>query len=263
MSYPNIIQQINSKLPLSGGTLTGVLRTTSHISKATDDTFFDIYGGTSHQRGSQLTLFGYEHTNAGLAQISSYDKNGNHCEFAVWPAGKLTTNGNYFHTDTTSRVFFCGGTSTENGSHLEVTGKDCGADFGGGAFSLRAKDGTQTASFDGYANGGLYWRGKPVVCRENYGGTPGCIKFDNGLTIQWGYTYVTANTTNVTFPIPFAQGVHSITVTPTYPGVNANGDNNMTVQVNGWTNTYFNPSFWDSDTTTSRNGYVFWVAFGY
>ena len=267
MSYPNIIQKHNNDiqtikstyLPLSGGILTGFLRTTSYISKATDDTFFDIYGGTSHQRGSQLTLFGYEHTNAGLAQISSYDKNGNHCAFQVFPNGKIVTNGNYYHSDTTSRVFFCGGTYTEDGSHLEVTGKDCVGDFGGGAFSLRAKDGTQTASFDGYANGGLYWRGKPVVCRENYGGTPAWIKFDNGLTVQWGYTYVAGNTTNITFPIPFAQGIHCIQVTPAITG----NDNNTTVQVNGWTNTYFNPSFWDSDTTASRSGYIFWTAFGY
>lgn len=263
MSYPNVIQEINtiksSYLPLSGGTLTGLIRTSHHISKSVDNSYLDIYGGTTHQKGSQLTLHGYEHTSPGLAQITSYDVSGNSCFFRVFPTGKVDTNGMFCHSDTTSRVFFCGGTYTEDGSHLEVTGKDCVGDFGGGAFSLRAKDGTQTSSFDGYANGGLYWRGKPVVYRENYGGTPAWIKFDNGLTIQWGYTYVNGNTTNITFPIPFAQGIHCIQVTPAITG----NDNNTTVQVNGWTTTYFNPSFWDSDTTASRSGYIFWTAYGY
>ena len=57
--------QLAAKLNLSGGTLTGVLRTASHISKSTNDTFFDIYGGTTHDAGSQLTLFGKDYSDNG------------------------------------------------------------------------------------------------------------------------------------------------------------------------------------------------------
>lgn len=262
MALPNIINQINTikstYLPLSGGNLTGLIRTSHHISKSVDNSYLDIYGGTTHQKGSQLTLHGCEHTSPGLAQITSYDSNGNHCFLRVFPNGKVDTNGNYFHSDTTSRVFFCGGTNTENGSHLEVTGKDCGADFGGGAFSLRAKDGTNTTCLDGYPNGALYWGGKCIDWIDVGGFGNQYRRSRDGFLMQWGYTYVSGNTTTITFPTAFAS-LHCIQVTPVITG----NDNNTTVQVNGWSATTFNPSFWDSDTTASRSGYIFWTAIGY
>lgn len=228
MGYPNAIQEINTiksnYLPKSGGIMSGVIRTSSHITKSVDNSYLDIYGGTSHQRGSQLTLFGCEYiNNPGLAQITSYDGNGNYCFFRVFPNGKVDTNGNLYHSDTSSRVFFCGGTTTENGSHLEVTGKDCVADFGGGAFSLRAKDGTNTSCLDGYPNGGLYWQGKLVegIDSSHKGTVSGdysWIRYTNGLQFIWGRHNHAGTNTQINFPVAFVNNQYAIQLCTDWSG---------------------------------------------
>ena len=64
-------------LSSGGGQLSGLLKTTNHISKVHDSTFLDIYGGTGHTHGSQLTLFGNDHSNGGMFSLTAYSKSNN------------------------------------------------------------------------------------------------------------------------------------------------------------------------------------------
>jgi hypothetical protein len=98
MSYPNIIQQINSKLPLSGGKLTGeIIRSGIFVTGSTNNGRLVLRGGTD-STSSLLQLVGKESSEmAGWVALTASDgTNTNH--LTVQPNGTGTLNGNVIIT---------------------------------------------------------------------------------------------------------------------------------------------------------------------
>ena len=70
----DVITKLNeTKVAKAGDTINGRLRIGEAISKSTNDTFFDIYGGTTHGDGAQLTLFGKNSSSIGSFSLSAND----------------------------------------------------------------------------------------------------------------------------------------------------------------------------------------------
>ena len=110
MSLPNIIQQINSKLPLSGGTLTGTLvSTTNCFSKGSSTNhMFEVYSGTSYTTGGYISLFGETYsTNPGGFELIASSTDTGQKRLTGLTNGSLTWNGNNVITS-------AGGTMTDN-----------------------------------------------------------------------------------------------------------------------------------------------------
>ena len=62
-------------LPLSGGTMTGTIKTTQGLALAQDTTsnYTGVYGGTAHNTGAYLGLYGKDNTSAGMFTLASSD----------------------------------------------------------------------------------------------------------------------------------------------------------------------------------------------
>lgn len=96
MSYPNIIQQINSKLPLSGGTLSGPINRTGVLGQLnTDTSAITIAGGTDTSKCSVIHIYGQNHsTQQGTIQLRSY-YNGSYTDLLLsHKNGTFTLGGN-------------------------------------------------------------------------------------------------------------------------------------------------------------------------
>ena len=64
----------NNYLPLSGGTLTGVLKTGYYISQSADDGRLSLNGGSNNDSGAYLNLYGKSHaTEVGSFSLTAYD----------------------------------------------------------------------------------------------------------------------------------------------------------------------------------------------
>lgn len=63
-SSPELINKLSLYLPLSGGTLTGTLKSsnTETIAQVVDNFGLNFYGGTSRTRGGAITLYGKDHS---------------------------------------------------------------------------------------------------------------------------------------------------------------------------------------------------------
>ena len=110
MGLPNIIQQINSNineintikstyLPLSGGTMTGAIKT-KHSYLGVRDVNTDrlvICGGTTSSDGAYIRLSGKNESNPRI-DLSCVDANGNTKVLCLKPSGSLTWGGNEIAT---------------------------------------------------------------------------------------------------------------------------------------------------------------------
>ena len=86
---------VSKSVQKTGDTMSGPLRTSSAITKSSDDTFFDIYGGTTHGAGSQLTLYGKSHpTHSGKFTLSAHNGT-TQVNLVGTPAGELSWNGKH------------------------------------------------------------------------------------------------------------------------------------------------------------------------
>lgn len=74
-SISNVETSVADKLPLSGGTMTGTIKTTQGLALAQDTTsnYTGVYGGTAHNTGAYLCLYGKDNTSAGMFTLASSD----------------------------------------------------------------------------------------------------------------------------------------------------------------------------------------------
>lgn len=99
--------------------------------------------------------------------------------------------------------------------------------------------------------------------RETYiSGTYWYRVYSDGWIEQGGITTVSAETT-VTLPKAFSNTNYTAVCNPCDQATNATTDNNYEAHIKSRSTTGFNIKFWDSDSTSSRNGNVAWLAFGY
>jgi hypothetical protein len=289
MGLPNITQEINTikstYLPLSGGTVKSLHVNSPLVVKAQNTTAeggeiqlqypSETYPYKSHIdncAGNTRIFSVYNGKDAGVFCVDHVHNkctfNGNEVLTSAGGTikGTLYYGGHDLYCDKDNDIIgIYGGTHyTVGGASVIMHGGALNSEYGEGSISLlklqsHSPDKTQSCLVNVHYQNGFTCNGKKVVCRENYTGTPNYIRFDNGLTFQWGYNYVNGNTSTVTFPIAFTVGLQTVNATP----VGVSGDNNTTIQINGWTNTYFVPSFYDSDSAAARAGYIFWAAWGY
>lgn len=230
-------------LPLSGGTIDGVLSTYSHITKATDSNWLDIVGGTEYGKGAYLSLSGKNSERGGRFDLTAND-GANSKILMGYADGTLTWGGSDVITSNggtmsgvlvrkgtfvnnsvdTANLQINGGSGWNNGASIDLYGKSRTND--NGAFKFRAHDGTNYKDFIGKPDGTLTWGGKSLLTTEKgwtiSKGINGWAR-DNatGFTIVWGRgTLVTTGKTgDWAFPKRFKQTVtYAKTLSAIYGG---------------------------------------------
>ena len=99
MALPNIIQQINSKLPLSGGKITGCLFLNNPdysylCARTTNDNDVIVCGGSNMSSGSTLRVCGINRSTLGGTFILTATDGTNNKQLIGYPNGTLTWSGN-------------------------------------------------------------------------------------------------------------------------------------------------------------------------
>lgn len=103
---------------------------------------------------------------------------------------------------------------------------------------------------------------KGFVYETYVSGTNWYRVWSDGWIEQGGIKTVSAETT-VTLPKAFSNTNYTAVCNPCDQATNATSDNNYEAHIKSRSTTGFNIKFWDSDSTSSRNGNVAWLAFGY
>lgn len=102
-----------------------------------------------------------------------------------------------------NRLLLCGGTTSEKGAYIRLSGKDEKGYKGG--FDIQASDGTNKSLLLGRADGTLTWGGKEVERVNskdwNY------VRYENGFQIcRFWITIPSGNIgTRITYPMPFVS----------------------------------------------------------
>ena len=183
-------------LPKSGGAMTGSITLkggNNSIVAPTDDSFIEIEGGTTYDKGAKLSLYGKDYSNGGQFRLSSHDGT-SYKHLVGYPNGDMTWCGNevlttanglplsggtlvgniifdrdsghIFKQDANGRMLVRGGTSTGNdGASLYLNGE--GYSSNGGCFILKTAKGDTSSEFYGNPNGTLMWGGKNIVRSVN------------------------------------------------------------------------------------------------
>ena len=291
MALPNIIQQINSKLPLSGGTMTGII-------SSSNDTFLrgtsnnkrrHICSGTTYDKGAYICLDGCEvddtQSNYYKGQFFIGAHNSTNQTILVGrPDGTLTWGGNNVITsaggnmsgsiihqattviqrkDDTGALWIHGGVAWGDGASLELCGKSRTTNTGG--FMIQTNDGTTRKNLTGGPNTDLNWDGKLVVCVTKWkSGTQWYRKYSDGWIEQGGQTPRTSDAyISISFPIAFTQDNPNVQLTRRfYYDNDTSSPQNRTTGVSSVTKTGFKCY----DNGWSANGYGtagVWYACGF
>lgn len=220
-------------LPLSGGTMIGMLKTSSEIRFYTDSGRLSLNGGNTG--GAYLNMYGKDHAQwPGLFSLAAsdgqttYQLQGAMDGTLKWrnydialakdvlalSGGTLTgvlKTGNYISQSAdNSRLSLCGGSNNDSGAYLNLYGKGYSATPG--LFSLTAYDGTTRHSLIGSVAGSLTWDNKNIEVVESSG--TNYIRYTNGLQICWrtGANFDT-NGTEFVLPVPFKDANYAVNVT--------------------------------------------------
>ena len=288
MSYPNIIQQINSKLPLSGGTLTGAINFANNTWNIVGD---DAYFGDCNVAG----CVGVKGKN-GETGVNFISKDGTTSSKLCISGSNLTINGNTIITsaggEVKSQIYTTGNIPYEL-RHLTAANADTTRDTatyqmlcvgldktgkrGGGVEVCYNTDGSRTLQFtqrnradSGYnslalrefADGTVYAQvnsQRVVAIDAQSTGATGYRKYADGFRIQWGRLNVNECVkTTVTLPIAFSNANYHVDV------CNASGktvgDTEGVMTVCDYTTTTFNISTGYINPNTSA---AVWFACGY
>lgn len=252
----------NNKLPLTGGNMTGPIRTTSDIYKQSNNGILVLSGSTDATHGGRINLSGEKQTNAGAVKITADNGTATNV-FEVTTGGggsRYNFNGLTTYMNSNDDYFRFGG----NDAYLRL-GKDkqlyCNTErinlsktslmstdtdlfkVGEGTdpwFAVNKKYNklfySPQGTLDGYeipyATTPLSFSGE-----QNRGKMhDGYIKLNNGLLIQWGcstYTGTTVWNKTVNLPLPYANTGYVAMCTFTYPNANhhVGGDNRDVIYV--------------------------------
>ena len=294
MGLPNIIQQINSKLPLSGGTITGTMICLGDISggSTNSDNALDIRAMRDTNGGSvggSIRLFnknrsqfpgGFELQARTKSDTSDlYILRGTTDGVLTWNNNTVITsaggsmNGRLDYNIAGDAVALCGndyGTTrlvlrsdlSNKGSFINLYGglyynSDTEDIEENGKFQLVAcSDGSTFYVLEGKVNGDLRWKGQDVVCVAKYtSGTNWYRKYSDGWIEQGGQA--TAVTAKVTFLVSFSNTNYTSQVTPLY----TNTQNIFNWSITSKTTSTMVISSSDSSGATNRP--CSWYACGY
>ena len=243
MALPNIIQQINSKLPLSGGTINGdiTLSTTStkmwNFSTDKYKGFEIAVGGQHESTGASLNLYHKDSpTSPGCFFLCAADGTNKSILWAS-ASGLLTWRGNDVITsaggDINGVIRFRNGSyiarsfsneNTSGASELSISAlsdtsdpytgasiylhdiNDTRGNTQGGFFIYARNTKEKECGLCGYTDGTLTWNNKNVVCVTSWSsGTSWYRKYSDGWIEQGGSTYLSSNPCNLTFHLTFSN----------------------------------------------------------
>jgi hypothetical protein len=188
MALPNIIQQINSKLPLSGGTITGnlVIKGSICACKEKENNGYLLIGaGSTWNDASSLILYSHTYTDnsswCGSFALRSISSDKVIKDLIGRPDGTLTWCGNDVITSAGGTmkgilnipsngirgnkidgcIHIYAGTDYSNGAILRLCGN---SEANSGEFSLWAGGNSSgSKQLHGYPNGNLTWAGSKVL----------------------------------------------------------------------------------------------------
>ena len=219
--YSNFKTALNSYvgrsfLPLSGGTMTGVIvRNGIAIQNAYDTGNVEIRGATSYTKGAFLVLYGQDHaTNPGIFSIFARNANNAYSLIGdpsdgslkwrgadiITATGGVATSGNWlYRNNSTSYLRISGGSSASTGGNVVLRGESASTNPGG--VELWANTKQMTLSADGR----LVWDGRDRCF--------GLGTYSNIHLKGVGYLTASATSLDLILPVPFGTGVSSITLT--------------------------------------------------
>ena len=241
MALPNIIQQINSKLPLSGGDMTGninwnrgVIRQNGHSFEFVGDkdlpnqTSFIACRSVLHSNESGWFYFGARNKEGGYMGICKPDGTftwgGNNVITSKggYINGNLYVKGNnYAGLQASSTSVTWGVGSAWNDAPCISLYSPAYADLPG-VFAVRAisSDGTRK-ELVGTPTGTLTWNGKSVVCVTYYrSGASWYRKYSDGFIEQGGNVTPSAAWTKISLITAFSNTNYQIIVSTTDPDTN-------------------------------------------
>ena len=236
MSYPNIIQQINSKLPLSGGSITGTLYFTdrgmvtgNHSSSPNKslEIYADTDGWEGNGCGIAMRSKDAEATDRGMITIRAGDGTTT-SNIRLTPNGAFTHNGNEvvvvngntikgdikFDTGIVSsnianEFLLFANTVGDTSSNYSCIAMRTELHTSPGSFYIRSRNNSNNVQsiMILQPDGTFTWNGKPiVVLTESYkSGSTGYRRYSDGYTEQWGYTTSIANNASVSVTLPIAM----------------------------------------------------------
>ena len=176
-------------LPLSGGTMTGAIKSSSQttIQATTDNSSIGIYGSTASANGARLLLRGKGHSNSGWAELSAHDGT-NDKVLALRPDGTLQWGG-------ANIVRSVNGTSADANGNVTITS----GYHTGNATSVGGASATKPA----------------VVVTTWKSGTSWYRKWSDGFIEQGGTVSTTSGAWGsavVTLPTAFKNADYSISI---------------------------------------------------
>ena len=206
-----IAQEVAKCLKTSGGTLTGIVRqSVGDIMTATrDDMWTSIKGGSEHNRGAALILYGQDHGGNGHAELSAYKEGVGGAMLNLSPTGVAVISGNTVLTSAggtmtgafvnatltrnnlSGQTEIYGGTTGSNGAYIALYGQSCTEGYGGGSLLLRAANKGTVTDVTIDPGDGMYVGGKEVICiASEWHDSSGnwYIKYSNGFIMQAGRT---------------------------------------------------------------------------
>ena len=248
MGLPNIIQQINSKLPLSGGTITGKINIT--MINGRNEGGLHLYSGNNNAHGANIQLFRNDHADypgkfyiRASLKSSWDDTNLQSCDLIGYPNGTLTWGGN--NVITSAGGTFAGAIECASSKYSETTSNEAmvlssyginlrnsdiiginGLYFNDASSTheegINFPDGTNMFSTISATGGKLYFTPKrtfattgtkqDVVCVTKWtSGTSGYRKYTDGLIEQWGRSTTSGNAV-ITLPLAFSNTSYNLTV---------------------------------------------------
>ena len=200
----------DTKLPLSGGRMTGTIFTNTPyiISVPKNDGFININGDTDNGGGAYIQIFGRNHsTNPGEIKLIA-NTTGSESSLRLFPNGSLTWPGT-FKTEKLDAVGIELITATPfidfhyGHSSADYTARIIQPDTGVLQFLILNSAGNQNA-MNLYADGNITWRGALVAHYTGTNLTNKWFRLNNGIQVCWCLGYYEANAT-VTYPIAFAE----------------------------------------------------------
>lgn len=196
MGLPNIIQQINSKLPLSGGTMTGIITRSGYLARSGNESnILAMISGTDVKHGAGIWLAGNSYSGsvpAGAFRLQCYNPTtqvytsltGTNTGSLTWNGGEvITSKGGSITGNLAVSGMYCNklsssttwgvGTTWNDAPSISLYGPNETSSGIPNCFSIRA--GANKYALTGKPEGNLYWGGSKVLTEA-----------DKTIITQWG-----------------------------------------------------------------------------